>query len=150
MSVIAETASRPSQLVQVARWALVGMECLVAVGALYGGIGLMAQNAIDISDEWLIGTPFDSWLLPGALLLLVVAAPMTIAAVAELFRVRWAYGASLVAGAAQVGWIAAQWLIMQRFFVLQPIMFIAGLLVLLLAWAAHRGDANSFDAKSLR
>jgi hypothetical protein len=134
-----ETSTRSSGPTRVARWALVGMEGFVAVGAMYGGIGLIANNALHMTDDWLIGTPFQSWTLPGVLLLLVVAVPMIVAAVAELFRLSWAYGASLLAGAAQVGWIVAQWLIMQRFFILQPVMLAAGVIVLLLAWASHRG-----------
>jgi hypothetical protein len=74
----------------------VGVEVFVAVGAVYGGIGLIAGNAIHISDDWLVGTPFDSWVLPGVFLLLVVAAPMTVAAVAELRRRQWAYTASVI------------------------------------------------------
>jgi len=149
MIVPGETSTRIPFLARMARWALVGVECFVAVGAVYGGVGLMADNAIHISDEWLVGTPFDSWLLPGFFLLLVVAVPMIVAAVAELLRLRWAYGASLLAGAAQIGWIVAQWLIMQRFFVLQPVMLIAGVVVLLLTWAAHRGPSHP-DAEKAR
>ncbi len=138
MTVHGETPTTVVASRQGARWALVGVELFVAVGAFYGGIGLIADNAIHISDDWLVGTPFDSWVLPGIFLLLVVAAPMTVAAVAELRRRRWAYTASVVAGVAQIGWIIAQWVIMQRFFVLQPVMFTAGTVVVLLAWATHR------------
>src|SRR6478609_5187852 len=133
---------------QAARWALVGVEVFVAVGAVYGGIGLIAGNAIHISDDWLVGTPFDSWVLPGVFLLLVVAAPMTVAAVAELRRRQWAYTASVIAGVAQIGWIIAQWVIMQRFFVLQPVMFTAGTVVVLLAWAAHRGNPRPASGRA--
>jgi len=119
---------------------LVAVELFVAVGAVFGGIGLVANNAIGMLPEWLDGTPFQSWVLPGVFLFAVVALPMSVAAVAELRRVRWAYAASLLAGAAQVGWIAAQWLIMQRYFFLQPVLLSAGVAVLLLARAAHRGE----------
>jgi hypothetical protein len=133
----------------IAHWALIGVELFVAVGAVYGGIGLIAGNAIHISDEWLVGTPFDSWVLPGIFLLIVVAIPMAIAAAAEMRRLRWSYAASLIAGAAQLGWIVAQWLIMQRFFFLQPAMFVAGVAVLLLAWIAHgnvKGTTNTAES----
>ena len=53
----------------------------------------------------------------------------------------------VLAGAAQIGWIVAQWLIMQRFFFLQPAMFAAGGAVLLLAWVAH-GQAKSIENKA--
>lgn len=122
-------------------FALIVIELLVAVGAVFGGIGLIADNAIGMLPEWLEGTPFASWTVPGVLLLLVVALPMAVAAVAEIRYLRWAFAASIVAGAAQVGWIAAQWLIIGKFFFLQPVMLTAGAVVLLLAWWAHRGES---------
>lgn len=137
MTVHAQTPAPRALPRQAVRWALVGVEVFVAVGAIFGGIGLMAGNAIHISDDWLIGTPFNSWLLPGILLLLIVAVPMAVAAVAELRRRAWAYAASVLAGFAQIGWIIAQWAIMQRFFILQPIMLTAGTAILLLAWMVH-------------
>ena len=119
-------------------WALAAVETLVAAAAVYGGVGLIAGNAIRMQDDWLLGTPFRSWVLPGVLLLLVVAAPMAVAGALELLRSAWAAVASVTAGAAQVGWIAAQLAIMQRYFVLQPVMIALGLLIILVAIAAHR------------
>lgn len=126
------------------QWPTIVMELLIVVAALYGGVGLMwdlvADNAIGMTQDWLVGTPFTSWVLPGVFLLAVVAAPMGTAAVLELRRSPWAAAASVVAGAAQVGWIAVQLAVMQRYFVLQPVMIFAGLAVLALAlWGArHR------------
>jgi len=125
---------------RVAGAALVGIESFVALGAIFGGVGLIADNAIGMLPEWLEGTPFTSWFWPGVFLLLVVAAPMVVAAYAEMTSRRWAYAASLVAGAAQVGWIIVQWLIFQRFFILQPIMLLAGIVVIGLAWWVRRGE----------
>ena len=121
-----------------ARWSLIGLELLVAVNAGYGGVGLML-NGLGMPAEWLAGTPFDTWVLPGVFLLAVVAAPMAVAAAAELTRRSWAFAASLAAGTLQAGWIVAQVAIIQRYFVLQPVMFAAGVLVVLLAVWAHRG-----------
>lgn len=126
------------------QWPTIALELLVAAAALYGGIGLawdlVADNAIGMSQEWLDGTPFTSWVLPGVFLLAVVAVPTGAAAVLELRRSPWAGAASVVAGAAQVGWIAVQLAVMQRYFVLQPVMIGAGLAVMALAlWASrHR------------
>ncbi len=126
---------------RVTHYALIVLEVLVAVGAVFGGVGLIADNAIGMLPEWLDGTPFASWTLPGVLLLLVVALPMAGAAFAEIRHLPWAFVMSVVAGAAQLGWIVAQWLIMQRFFFLQPVMFAAGAGVLALALVAHRGES---------
>jgi hypothetical protein len=115
-----------------------GLEIVIAASAGYGGVGLIAGNAIGMPDDWLAGTSFTSWTLPGVLLLLVVAVPMTIAAALELRRSPWAAVASANAGAAQVGWIAGELLVMQRYNVLQPVMMMLGLAVLLIAIAARR------------
>ena len=147
MAASVDRGNRVSGWPGIAHWVLIGVELFVAVGAVYGGVGLIAGNAIHIADEWLVGTPFNSWILPGIFLLVVVAFPMMTAAVAEIRRLRWSYSASLVAGAAQVGWIIAQWLIMQRFFLLQPVMFAAGAAVLLLARVVH-GQAKSVVNKA--
>jgi hypothetical protein len=124
--------------VRVMRWVLVAVEVFAAVGAWYGGIGLIADNSIGMLPEWLQGTGFDSWTWPGIFLLIVVALPMTVAAAAEATRAAWAYRASLLAGAALVGWIVAQWVIFQRYFFLQPLMLTTGVLVIALAWWTHR------------
>jgi hypothetical protein len=119
-------------------WALITLELLIAASALLGGIGLIWNDAIRMPNSWLEGTPFTSWVLPGVLLLLIVAGPMIIAAVLELRRSAWSTFTSVFAGAAQIGWIAAQLLIMQRYNVLQPVMMLCGLAVILLALWVRR------------
>jgi hypothetical protein len=113
-------------------WPLIVLEALIAVSAAYGVVGLMTDT-IGMPDEWLQGTPFASWVVPAVLLLLVVAAPMSGAALLELRRSRWSTVGSVTAGSAQIGWIAAELLIMQRYNVLQPIMICFGLAVVLTA-----------------
>ena len=95
------------------------------------------------------GTPFDSLMVPGILLLLVVALPMAVAAIAEIRTLGWAFAGSMVAGAAQLGWIVAQWLITGKYFFLQPVMLAAGAGVLVLAWLAHRGESLFRPRKGL-
>lgn len=124
----------------VARAALIGVEGFVTVGAVFGGVGLIANNAIGMLPEWLARTPFTSWFWPGVLLLLIVALPMGAAGFAEITRRGWAFAGSLIAGTAQIGWIVAQWLIFQRYFVLQPIMLACGIIVIVLAWWVHRAE----------
>jgi hypothetical protein len=74
---------------------------------------LIADNSIGMLPEWLQGTPFDSWMWPGVLL--VVAVPMTVAAVAETARAGWASRRRRSPGAALIGWIVAQWVLFQRY-----------------------------------
>jgi len=135
------TSARPQAVSRTANFSLILLEVLVAVGAVFGGVGLIANNAIGMLPEWLEGTPFTSWTVPGLLLLLVIALPMAVAAIAESLYLRWAFATSVLAGVAQLSWIVAQWLIMQRYFFLQPVMFVAGVGVLALALVAHRGES---------
>lgn len=121
------------------QWSLIVLELLVALSATYGGVGLIWDNAIGMPADWLRATPFTSWVLPGILLLLVVGVPMGVAAAGEIARAPWAALASVVAGAAQVGWIGVQLVVMQRYNVLQPVMLGVGLMIMLLAvWSGRR------------
>jgi len=115
-----------------ARRALVLLEALLGASAVYGGFGLLT-GTLGMSDAWLAGTPFTSWLVPGIALLLVVAAPMLAAAVLEIRRHHLAPTASVLAGVLQVGWIAVQLLVMQRYFVLQPVVLVVAATILLVA-----------------
>ena len=124
---------------RILQWVLVSVEVLISAGAMYGGVGLIDHDRVGISADWLTATPFTNWVWPGIFLLLIVAVPMLLAAMAETFRLRWAYWLTILAGAAQVGWIVVQWFIMGRFFVLQPVMLAAGAVVMLLGWLVHRG-----------
>ncbi len=115
------------------RFAVIGLETVAAVSAVGGGIGLIAGNAIGRPADWLAATPFSSWRVPGVLLLLVVAVPMGVAAVAELRRSSLAPLLSLIAGVLQVLWIIAQWVVTGRFHWLQPTMLVVGAAVTVLA-----------------
>ena len=141
MSSTAATA-RSSRAGQPPRthWLLVGVESLVALAAVYGGVGLIWDNKIGMPADWLSGTPFPNWVLPGVFLILVVAVPMAVAAVLEARRSPWAPVASVVAGGAQIAWIGVQLLVMQRYNVLQPVMLGVGLAVIVLAIYVRRHE----------
>ena len=133
------TVTRDREAVSTSRWSLIAVEVLVAVNAIYGGVGLI-RNGMGMPDEWLEPTPFSSWLWPGIFLLVVIAVPMTAAAVLEVARSPLAYLASMIAAAGQIGWIIVQVAVLQRFFFLQPVLLGAGLLIGALALRSHRGQ----------
>ena len=135
------TATSPGRVTesgtqQIARWVLVGVEAVIAINALYGGIGLMV-NGMGMPSDWLEATPFQSWTVPGFFLLAVIAVPMSIAAIGELTRWRRADVASMAAGVVLIGWIVVQLLVLRRYFFLQPVLGVAGALVIALTWWAH-------------
>ena len=124
------------------RIGLVALELFVALGALYGGWTLL-HGAWGLSVSMLDRTPFIDWTWPGVLLLVLVALPMLVAAVAELARTSWAGRASLLAGFVLMAWIVGQVALIGLVFFLQPAMFVAGGGVALLAWSLHGAPARS-------
>ena len=115
-----------------AGWALLVALVLVAANAVYGGIGLVVSG-LGMPSEWLEPLPVDSWTWPGVALLVTVATPQLVAAWFVWRRDPRAGVVGLLAGAALVLWILVQVLLLQRFFVLQPVIAVVGLLEVLLS-----------------
>jgi hypothetical protein len=113
----------------------VGVEIVLGLAAVYGSVGLLT-GTIGMSDTWLSGTPFRTWAVPGLALLLVVAVPTLTAAVLETRRRPRAQLVSATAGLLQVGWIAVELLVMQRYDPLQPV--VLALAIVLLATTVLR------------
>lgn len=122
---------------------------LVVANAIYGGVGLIA-NGLGMPSEWLRSTPFTSWVLPGAALLITVAAPQLIAAGLTTAGHRWAALAGLAAAAGLVLWIVVQLLVLRRYFFLQPVIAGLGVVEMALAkWWVLR-DHQAIGAASAR
>lgn len=121
--------------------ALAAACALMCAAAGYGGVGLL-RDSLGMPADWLAGSPFGSWTLPGVALLLTVALPQGVTAGLAATGHRWGALAGVLAGAGLVAWIGVQLLVFQRFFVLQPVVAAVGLLeVGLAAWWAGRDGA---------
>ena len=120
-------------------WILAGMLLLVGAAGVFGGISLV-QNGFGMPLNWLHQTPFTSWALPGAALLVGVAVPQCTAFGLIAAGHRWALPASYLAGLGLVLWIAVQMLVLQRYFIMQPAIAAAGAVEMLLAWAWQRAE----------
>jgi hypothetical protein len=121
------------------RIALVLLELLVGLNAVWGGVMLMTDSW-KLSHNWLAHTPFDSWLLPGLALLLVIGGSQLAAAATLLARRPYAREVSIVAGQILVGWIIMQLAWLQVFHpVMQPAMLAAGFVIASLAWRLPSG-----------
>jgi len=117
-------ASRARSHIAV-RAALVVVELFIGVGAVYGGIMLIRDSwALPVTD--LEPLPLDSWVLPGAALLVFVAAPTLSAALLVARRHVRAADLSVVAGAVLVGWILFQLAVIGPQMALQVVMFLLG------------------------
>ena len=115
---------------------LVALLSFGAVSALAGGIGLLG-GGITFPHDWLDGSPFADYTIPGIILAVIVGGSQFAAAVAMLRRVNWASRASAVAGVVMMGWIASEVLIVGShgglMLALQVIYFVVGLAELALA-----------------
>lgn len=126
-------------------WTLAGVELFVAYQAGYGGIGLIADTW-NLPSEWLVRTPFTTWVGPGWLLLLLVGLPQVLAAIPVLAlpgRPRLGVLAGFLAGISLLVWIAVQLAVLQVYFFLQPVIAVIGLIEIGLAywWRRRLGTA---------
>ena len=91
------------------------LEAFIGIGAFFGG-GLLILapdgHLLGLTTKMLIGTPFDSFLLPGILLFTFIGVvPMT-AAVMTVRRFAFAPLAALVVGLLLVGWVTGEMVIL--------------------------------------
>ena len=115
-----------------AAWLMAGLAVLLAAAGAFGGIRLI-HDGLGMRAGYLTVTPFSTWVLPGLALLIGVAVPQLTAATLIAAGHRWALPASYLAGAALVGWILVQLLVMHRYFFLQPVIAALGIAELALA-----------------
>jgi hypothetical protein len=102
----------PSPLTGRPRVALILLDGFVALTAVGGGL-LMVAGIDRFPPEWLEGSPFSDYTLPG-LILTLVGVVAAVAALAAGRRVDRAAVASAFAGAVLVGWIAGEIVLLQR------------------------------------
>jgi hypothetical protein len=127
------TAPRDHTDTRARPYALIALEVLLAIGAAGGAFGL-ATGAMPLGDIE-ARLPWQSPVLGGAALALVVALPAAVVAVAAWQRRDWSEWGHVVVGAALMGWIVVQVAIIGATSALQPIMFVWGAVILGLALA---------------
>ncbi|MFN8486249.1 MAG: hypothetical protein U0350_01575 [Caldilineaceae bacterium] len=97
------------------RVALFMIDLFVALTAIGGGIALVAGlEANRFPLDWLWGTPFSSYVIPGLILAVVVGGSAAVAAAAMLRRPPVGALASLVAGLILMGWIIGELLLLHQ------------------------------------
>jgi hypothetical protein len=104
---------------------------LLAVNAFGGGFyGL--SGAKDVPAAWLQGSPFDSYFIPGLILIIFVGGSALLAAVLIFLKHPFARKAAMGCGIIVLGWILVQLIIIGYVSWLQPVIAIAGICILLL------------------
>lgn len=123
-------------MVRIARITLLIVQAFVAVTALAGGLALVvgsvdpAMGSVLIPpSEYLAGSPFGSYLIPGVLLIVLVAGVHGVAFFAVLWDSRWRTVLSAVGGFSCLIWIFVQ-MVYIPFSFLQALYFVIGLVEL--------------------
>lgn len=111
----------------------------MALAAYFGAIGLIG-GGLDFGPYKRVVVsrlPFHSLVLAGVALLIVVAVPMSVAAVTVLRRLRFAAASLELAGIALLAWILVEVAVVRVFSWMQPFCLVAGLVVLVLGRLAR-------------
>jgi len=134
-------------LLRICGVALFVASVFVALTGVFGGI-TVATGVDKFPADWLIGTPFSSYLIPGLILAIVVGGSAALAAVATLRRADAGALTSMLGGAILLGWLAGERLILPpaafspQFWWLEAIYIAAGLMMvapaLTVLWAKRR------------
>ena len=104
----------------------------VAVNAFGGGYYGMS-GAKDVPLEWLNGSPFKSYFIPGLFLFTVIGGSCLFSSIAIFRNWKYAKTASFFSGIAMLLWITIQVAIIGYVSWMQPAIFITGISVLILA-----------------
>ena len=111
------------------RRTVVGLHLFHALSAIGGGIAL-AAGGLGVPTVLLRHTPFDSFVVPGIFLAVVIGGSATIGAIALLVHWRRALVTSAAAGAVMVGWILGEALLVEGFNWLQGLYLLTGSIVM--------------------
>jgi hypothetical protein len=112
---------------------LVGVLLFNAVSALGGGIALVT-GTLPVPTMLLRHTPFDSFVIPGLFLGIVIGGSALVGAGAMLTHARRSRPITASAGVIMVGWIAGETVLVRGFSWLQGLYLLTGLLVVVLSW----------------
>ena len=93
----------------------------------------MTTGGLDLPNDWLDGTPFSSYFIPGLLLFCVVGGSMLAASLAVWSRRRLSGPVSLVAGSIIVIWIVVQVALIGYQSWMQPTFFAFGVAIVTLS-----------------
>lgn len=108
----------------------------LGVTALFGGGRLVLDPSgasLNIPIEWLTGTPFADYLIPGIILFSLLGVGSLVVIVAIVRRLRWTWPAAVGLGVVLIGWIAIQVVLLHVVNVLHVLYGGLGLLLVMLA-----------------
>lgn len=112
---------------------LKGVLLFNALSALGGGTGLVT-GTLPVPTMLLRHTPFDSFVIPGLFLGIIIGGSALAGAIALRAHARRSRLISGAAGVIMVGWIAGETILVGGFSWLQGLYLLTGLLVVVLSW----------------
>jgi len=134
---ILKPASSLSQnIIRIVLGVLLAFVALNAFGGGYYGM----SGSENIPLEWLEGSPFSSYFIPGLILFMVIGGLFLFASVAMFARFRIARPASFIAVLAVFIWLAVQVAIIGYISWMQPVTAAVALVILFLTWMLPKTD----------
>lgn len=114
---------------------VIGAFCLGVTAFMSGLMMILDPSgmAMRLEVEWLAGTPFQDFLIPGFILFSVLGIGSFVVVYGIARRRQWAWWAAVGLGIALVGWILTQVLLLRMYHVLQLIYGVLGAALILLA-----------------
>ena len=104
-----------------------------AVTALVGGVALVF-GLVDLPEGWLRNSFFDSYVVPGLILAVVVGGSSLLAFIAYLYHYGKAPLLGLLSGLIMIGWVLSQIIVIQQSAWLQLLYLATGALVSVMAY----------------
>ncbi|MBN1461071.1 MAG: hypothetical protein JXA57_16210 [Armatimonadetes bacterium] len=135
-------------LARAGRPALIVLDVIIGLLGIGGGIAT-ATGADPFPQEWIAGTPFNSYLIPGIILTLAVGGAAAAAAVGMLRRAGWGPLASVFAGTSMIGFLVGEILILNQPVeptVTEMVFFAIGAAMVVLGLVVRRSCASSVTA----
>jgi hypothetical protein len=117
------------------------LQAFIGLGAVGAGLAMVLDPSganLGMPLDWLGGTPFPDYLVPGVVLLVVNGLGSLTGAVASFTRYRYAGEIAMALGAFLIIWIVAQvwWIGLSSW--LQPSYFGFGVVELVLGWQLRK------------
>ncbi|PKO99973.1 MAG: hypothetical protein CVU13_00240 [Bacteroidetes bacterium HGW-Bacteroidetes-8] len=123
--------TKPSGILRYTLGALLAFGALNAFGGGYYGI----KGAEGVPLEWLEGSPFKDYFIPGLTLFLVVGGSFLTASIACFINHKLSRTLSFASVAIVFGWLVVQVIIIGYVSWMQPVTAVAGVIMFLLALA---------------
>ncbi len=140
------TSGIPAPQLGRAGWIAISFLLLLGIGALGGGIALVAKpdgSVMQFDVALLAGSPFSDYFLPGVILGGLFGVGSFAVATLGLLRRRIAPFLAFAIGCAQMIWIVVELAVIRELSFLHPTFFVVGLVIALASvrwgWATFRG-----------